>query len=127
MTNSSSPANRASPNRSNEALHTEWELSEEERRLLDDESSLIDEHGPCDPYDSTYWVPHQQDHDRLVRFNVLTVTVDEIMEQCGFAESQREHVTRTHSRIAKRRLEYYKGPVGKSVPLLQSRSQLTST
>lgn len=70
------------------------------------------------PEDATFWIPHQQE-DRVVSFNRLTVTIDEIITQCGYPESARERLTKLHRRLAREFLQDYQGPREGSVPLLE--------
>ena len=97
-------------------------FSDEERRLLDAQAARIEEHAPYDCHDPTFWIPHQQDIGRMVRFNRLTVTIDDIIAQCGYPESERARLAAQHRRTAEEYLKYYRGPVGGSVPLLDARS-----
>ena len=52
-------------------------------------SDLIDRHGPYDPHDTTFAVGHYVE-DRLVWFDFLTATVDDIMRECAFPPEERE-------------------------------------
>ncbi|MYB78873.1 MAG: hypothetical protein F4X70_05295 [Acidimicrobiia bacterium] len=88
-------------------------------RMLEAESAEWDENGPTDPYDTTYSVPHQHE-DWEVEFNLLTVTVDDIIAQCGYPESARPRLAEVHRRLAEYRLSYYKGPINGRVPLLEA-------
>ena len=97
-------------------------VREEALRSLDAEAALISREGPLGPYDTTYSVPHQRE-DRVVEFDLLTVTIDEIIAQCGYPESAREELTETHRRIAAHMLRYYEGPVNGAVPLLDPTAQ----
>lgn len=85
-------------------------------RMLEDESAEWDENGPMDPYDTTYSVPHQHG-DGEVGFDLLTVTVDDIITRCGYPESARARLAEIHRRLAEYRLSYYKGPINGKVPL----------
>lgn len=93
--------------------------SENVLRLLEAESAEWDEKGPMDPYDTTYSVPHQH-RDGEVEFDLLTVTVDDIITQCGYPESARARLAKIHRRLAEYRLSYYKGPINGKVPLLEA-------
>ena len=54
----------------------------------------------------------------MVVFDLLTVTIDDIISQCGYPESARDNLAETHQRIARHLLAYYKGPIKNPVPLL---------
>ena len=71
-----------------------------------------------DPKDATFWVPHQQEA-RMVQFNRLTVTIDDIIAQCGYRESERERLTVLHRRLAEEFLAEYQGPRCGTIPLLE--------
>jgi len=88
-------------------------------RMLEDESAEWDENGPMDPYDTTYSVPHQH-RDGEVEFDLLTVTVDDTITQCGYPESARARLAKIHRRLAEHGLSYYKGPINGKVPLLEA-------
>ena len=85
--------------------------------MLPEWEKSIEEHGPYDTEDPTFWVPHQTE-DRMVKFNRLTSTIDDIIEQCNYPESDRPRLTDTHRRLAARYLEYYDRPIEGPVPLL---------
>lgn len=67
--------------------------------------------------DATFWIPHQQE-PRMVRFNRLTSSVDEIITRCGYPESERERLTEQHRRTAEFFLNDYEGPVHGTIPLI---------
>ena len=98
-------------------------LKDEALRSLDDEAALIDAEGPWDPYDTTYTVPHQRDIGRLVEFDLRTVTIDDIIDQCGYPESARHELAETHRRIASNMLYYHKGSIKGNIPLLEATPQ----
>lgn len=98
-------------------------LKDEALRSLDNEAALIDAEGPWDPYDTTYTVPHQADIGRVVEFDLRTVTIDQIIAQCGYPESARSELAEIHRRIASNMLHYHKGPIKGSVPLLEATPQ----
>jgi|GEM_PF-1800817 len=75
------------------------------------------------PEDGAFWVPHQQE-PRMVRFNVLTSTIDDIIAQCGYSENERDRLTEQHRRSAEAFLNDYVGPVNGRVPLLGRTSAL---
>ena len=70
-----------------------------------------------DPEDAVFWVPHQQEA-RMVEFNRLTSTIDEIITRCGYPESERERLTEQHRRTAEEFLRAYQGPVNGPIPLI---------
>ena len=94
-------------------------ISEDIVSALVAESDRVDAEGPLGPYDTTYSVPHQQDTDRVVVFDLLTVTIDDIVTQCRYPESARASLAETHRRIAAYRLAFYKGPIRDNIPLLE--------
>ena len=70
-----------------------------------------------DPEDAVFWVPHQRE-PRMVKFNVLTSTIDDIVTQCGYPESERDRLAEQHRRSAEAFLNDYVGPIQGRVPLL---------
>lgn len=86
----------------------------------------LEEDGPYDTEDPTFWIPHQTE-DRMVAFNELTYTIDDIITQCNFPESARERLTRVHTSATRRYLQYYKGPLPTTVPVLQEEPQDLTT
>ena len=98
-------------------------LSDEALHSLDDEAALIDAEGPWDPYDTTYTVPHQRDIGRVVEFDLRTVTIDDIIVQCGYPESARRELVEIHRRIASNMLHYHKGSIKRTIPLLEATLQ----
>ena len=85
---------------------------------LDEEAERIDKEGPRGPYETVFYVPHQQE-DRLVEFDLLTATVDDIIARCGYSENERSELTEAHRRMAEHDLRYYRGPRPESIPLLE--------
>ena len=71
-----------------------------------------------EPDDAIFWVPHQQE-GRMVQFNRLTVTVDDIINRCGYPESQRERLAVLHRLLAEEFLAEYQCPRRGPVPLLE--------
>ena len=69
-------------------------LRDEALRSLDAEAALIGREGPLGPYDTTYSVPHQHEN-RVVEFDLLTVTIADIIAQCGYPESARGRLAET--------------------------------
>ncbi len=55
----------------------------------------------------------------MVRFNRLTATINDIMTQCNYAESERERLTALHRLLAQEFLDDYRGPRHRPVPLLE--------
>lgn len=98
-------------------------LSEESEGEFATESALVKAEGPLDPYDTSYSVPHQQDQGKVVVFDLLTVTIDDIIAQCGYPESAKDSLTEIHRRIAAHLLAYYKGPIKNPIPLLEATAQ----
>ena len=82
--------------------------------LLDAEAAEWEAQGPLGAYDTTYSVPHQHE-DTVVEFDLLTVTIDDIITQCGYPESARARLTEAHRRIAAHMLRHYKGPINGSI------------
>ena len=99
-------------------------LAPEEKAGLAAEAAVIRERGPLDPFDTTYTVPHQSDPDRVVEFNLLTVTVDDIIAQCGYPESARAWLVEVHHKVAAYRLAHYRGSIPDTVPLIDTRTQV---
>ena len=71
-----------------------------------------------DPKDAIFWVPHQREA-RMVQFNRLTVTIDDIIARCGYPESERDRLAVLHRRLAEEFLDDYRGPRIGPVPLLE--------
>lgn len=94
-----------------------YTFSEEEKSALEAHAEHIDKHGPYDPNDSSFFVGHNRE-DRLVEFDALTSTIDDIMEQCEIPEEFREELTSFHRKCTEDFLRYYKGPVKGPIPLL---------
>lgn len=80
-------------------------------------ADLIDEDGPYDPFDTSFAVGHYVE-DRLVWFDFLTATVDDIMRECAIPPQEREHVKKRNKLSAQRFKEFYRGPLTGPVPLL---------
>lgn len=80
-------------------------------------ADLIDKDGPYDPHDTTFAVGHYVE-DRLVWFDFLTATVDDIMRECAIPPQEREHVKKRNKLSAQRFKEFYRGPLTGPVPLL---------
>ena len=85
---------------------------------LDEESERIAREGPRGPIDTVFYVPHQQE-DRLVEFDLLTSTVDDIISRCGYSEHERSELAEIHRRMAEHDLRFYRGPLPDRIPLLE--------
>lgn len=108
------------PNSNSDRVIT-YTFSEEEAREIESYVQYIDEHGPYDPYDSSFFVGHSREN-RLVEFDALTSTIDDIMEQCEIPEEHREELTSLHRSCTRDFLRYYKGPIKGPIPLLGEKS-----
>ena len=86
--------------------------------MLDAHVARIKKNGPYDRYDPTFWVPHQREVGRMVEFNRLTVTIDDIIHQCGYPESERARLTQQHRRTVQEYLKHYQGPISRPFPIL---------
>lgn len=64
------------------------------------------------------YVPHQQE-DRLIEFDLLTSTVDDIISRCGYPEYERSELAEVHGRLAEHGLQFYRGPRPERIPLLE--------
>lgn len=96
------------------------DAASEDPQLVADGEDLIatvDEHGFRDPADSMFATGHYTE-DRLVWFDYLTVTLDDIMRECSIPEEQREEQRLLSRFSAKEFLRYYGGPET-AVPLLE--------
>ncbi len=82
-----------------------------------DMTDLIDKDGPYDPHDTTFAIGHYLEN-RLVWFDFLTSTIDDIMRECAIPPEEREHVERRNKLSAQRFKEFYRGPLNGPVPLL---------
>lgn len=77
----------------------------------------IDINGPFAPGDTLFAVGHYAE-DRLVWFDLLTATLDDIMRECGLPENQRDLQRRECYHLARDFLRYYDGPE-RNLPLLE--------
>ncbi len=95
-------------------------LDHEECELINQTDQYEYEHyaDHSHPEDAFFWVPHQHE-DRLVRFNRLTVTIDEIITRCEYPEKAREQLATLHRQLAEEFLKDYRGPLRGPVPLLE--------
>ena len=72
----------------------------------------------AEPGDAAFWIPHQRE-ERMVEFNRLTVTIDDIIARCGYPESERDRLAALHRQLAEEFLKDYRGPLIGPVPLLE--------
>ena len=84
-------------------------------------ADLIDKDGPYDPHDTTFAVGHYFE-DRVVWFDFLTATVDDIMREGAIPPEERENVKKRNKLSAQRFKEFYRGPLNGSVPLLSEQA-----
>ena len=85
---------------------------------LDEEAERMAEEGSGGPQDTVFYVPHQQE-DRLIEFDLLTSTVDDIISRCGYPEHERSQLAEVHRRLAEHGLQFYRGPRPERIPLLE--------
>lgn len=85
---------------------------------LDEEAERMAEEGSRGPHDTVFYVPHQQE-DRLIEFDLLTSTVDDIISRCGYSEHERSELAEVHRRLAEHGLQFYRGPRPERIPLLE--------
>ena len=90
---------------------------EEDERLDWDASRDITENGPFASGDTMFAIGHYSE-DRLVWFDVLSVTLDDIMRKCAFPENQRATRRLLGRDFAEYFLRFHDGPEG-TLPLLQ--------
>ena len=94
------------------------DMSDEELdRGLEEYSDYITENGALDRGDTLFATGHCTE-DRDVWFDILTVTLDDIMRECAVPEEQREQRRLRYSVFAEHFLRYYDGPE-QTVPLLE--------
>lgn len=79
-------------------------------------ADLIDRHGPFAPGETRFATGHYAE-DRLVWFDLLKVTLDDIMRECGIPEEQRDQQREEYRGFAKYFLEHYEGST-RNLPLL---------
>lgn len=106
------------------ALAALSELSADEQACLEEDAKLdreaaryITENGPFAPGDTTFAIGHYSE-DRLVWFDILFVTLDDIMRECAFPEDQRPKRRLLVRSFAKHFLRFHNVPEG-TLPLLQ--------
>ena len=100
------------------------DLSADEKACLEEDARLdweaaryITENGPFAPGDTMFAIGHYSE-DRLVWFDILSVTLDDIMRECAFPEDQRPKRRLLGRSFAKHFLRSHKAPEG-TLPLLQ--------
>lgn len=77
----------------------------------------IEEHGSFASGETRFGTGHYTE-DRLVWFDILTVTLDDIMRECAVPEEQREQRRLRYRSYAKEFLQHHDGPE-KTLPLLE--------
>lgn len=90
---------------------------EETERIEAEMVAEIDEHGPFVSGETKFATGHFTE-DRLVWFDILTVTLDDIMRECAVPEEQREQRRLRYRRYAKEFLQHHDGPE-QTLPLLE--------
>lgn len=90
---------------------------EEDARLDWEAARYITENGPFAPGDTMFAIAHYSE-DRLVWFDILSVTLDDIMRECAFPEDQRPKRRMLGRSFAKHFLRFHNAPEG-TIPLLQ--------
>ncbi len=94
------------------------DISEEEiDRGLEEYSDYITENGAFTPGDTLFVIGHCTE-DRDVWFDILTVTLDDIMRECAVPENQRERQRLRSRSFAEHFLQHYDGPE-RTIPLLE--------
>ena len=89
---------------------------EENDRMGEDMATLIEKHGPFARGDTMFATGHHTEN-RLVWFNFLTATLDDIMRECGIPEEHREQQREEYRGFAEYFLAHYDGPET-TLPLL---------
>ena len=93
-------------------------MSDEElARGLEEYSDYITENGAFDRGDTLFATGHYTE-DRDVWFDILTVTLDEILRECAVPEEQREERRLRYRVLAEHFLRHYDGRE-RSVPLVE--------
>ena len=99
-------------------MDTEAQACLEEDARLDWEATLhIAENGPFAPGDTMFAIGHYSE-DRLVWFDILSATLDDIMRECAFPEDQRAKRRLLSRSFAEYFLRFQDAPEG-TLPLLQ--------
>ncbi|MDE0231045.1 MAG: hypothetical protein OXN93_02040 [bacterium] len=106
------------------ALAATSDLSTEEQECLEEDARLdweaaryITEKGPFAPGDTMFAIGHYSE-DRLVWFDILSATLDDIMRECAFPEDQRARRRLLGRSFAEHFLRFHDVPEG-TLPLLQ--------
>lgn len=90
---------------------------EESERIESKMAADIEEHGSFAPGETMFANGHYTE-DRLVWFDILTVTLDDIMRECAVPEGQREQRRLRYRSYAKEFLQHHEGSE-KTLPLLE--------
>ncbi len=80
-------------------------------------SDRITDSGPFASGDTLFAVGHHTE-DRDAWFDILTVTTDDIMRECGIPEEEREEQRSLNRSYARLFLRFHNGPE-RTVPLLE--------
>ena len=106
------------------ALAATSEVTSEEQARFEEDARFdweaarhITENGPFAPGDTMFAIGHYSE-DRLVWFDVLSVTLDDIMRECSFPEHQRARRKLLGRSFAEYFLRFHDKPEG-TLPLLQ--------
>lgn len=91
--------------------------TEESERIEAETVAEIEEHGPFAPGETKFATGHFTEN-RLVWFDILTVTLDDIMRECAVPEEQREQRRSRYRSYAQEFLQHHHGPE-KTLPLLE--------
>ena len=91
--------------------------NEESERIEAEMVAEIEEHGPFASGETKFATGHYTE-DRLVWFDILTVTLDDIMRECAVPEEQRDQRRLRYRSYAKEFLQHHNGPE-KTLPLLE--------
>lgn len=90
---------------------------EESERIEAEMVAEIEEHGPFTSGETKFATGHYTE-DRLVWFDILTVTLDDIMRECAVPEEQREQRRSRYRSYAEEFLQHHDGPET-TLPLLE--------
>ena len=90
--------------------------TEEDEQLAWEDSERILWEGPFAPGNSMFAAVHHSTRE-FIWFDILTVTLDDIMIGCGFLEEHREYQAQIAREHARDFLKYHTGPET-TVPLL---------
>lgn len=89
---------------------------EESDRIESKMVAEIEKHGSFAPGETMFATGHYTE-DRLVWFDILTVTLDDIMRECAVPEGQREQRRLRYRSYAKEFLQHYDGPERDAAPV----------